>query len=177
MEENDHEVNESNYLEITLEDITTALAFIKHDFDDLAARNMIFYFHYMLQAGRIFEKPPLNPIERAFVDYVGHAFSRIVQEGKSPRVAFGLSQGRGEYQRENTTERDAIAAAYMILLMRSNWTWEDAKGEVANFLFPDGKGDKVVEKAYVDCKDEFSLMKDEVLMGLLPSNTPRIKPR
>lgn len=171
------EVNEGNYLGITIKDVKGALGNVKHGFDYLAARNLIHYFHYRLKDGCLFDNVQLRPTERAFVDYVEYAFARMVEQKKSPEVAFGLAPGRGEHQRESTVERDVVAAAYVTLLMRNNWKWEDAKGEAANFLFHDGKGEKAVEKAYADHKEVFAWMPNESLMDLLPTDIPTIKSR
>lgn len=175
------EVNEDNFLDFTLADVEDAVAVVKHDFDAEAALNLIRYFHYRFRDGGLFDSVQLRPIERAFIEYVEYAFARIVEQGKSPQVAFGLNLGRGEYPRPDTTIRDVEICAYMILLMRNNWKWQDAKGEAANIFFPDGKGDKAVEKAYAEYKNELCQMKDDTLKDLLPNgaqvnHTPAINP-
>lgn len=175
--EDNFEVNEDNYLDITIQDVKGAVNSVKCDFDEMAARNLIRYFHYRLKNGCLFNDVRLKPKERAFVDYIEHAFARMVEQKKSPEVAFGLAPGRGEHQRESTVERDVVAAAYVTLLMRNNWKWGDAKGEAANFLFHDGKGEKAVEKAYADHKEVFTWMPNKSLMDLLPTDIPTIKSR
>ena len=178
MEDDDFEVNEGNYLSVTPEEVASAVGSVTVSFDEKAARNLIRYFHYRLKNGALFNGVPLRQKERAFLDYVEHAFSRFVEQEKSLNVAFGLTSGTGNRPRDSTTERNVIAAAYMVLLIKYNhWKWEDAKGEVANFLFPDGEGEKAVEKAYSDRRDEFWLMKEETLRELLPNNTPQINAR
>jgi hypothetical protein len=145
------------------------LAFVKYGHDPEAARDLMKYFHERITKGLPFNQPVL-------LEYLGHAFGQILNENKSADEAFGLKLARGKYPRPNTTERDAIAAAYMVLLMRSGRTWEEAKGEAANFLFPDGTGDKAVETAYSQCRDEFHALTDKVLLDMLPDDTPVIKP-
>jgi hypothetical protein len=169
------QVNEENFRDFTSEDVVNAVGIVKHCFDADAPRNLIHYFHFMLRDGELFGNVQLSPIERAFVNYVGYAFARIAEEGKSTQVAFGLQLGRGEYPREDTTDRDLTAAAHVTLLMRNNWTWVDAKGEAANLLFPDGKGEKAVEEAYRKYKETLWILPNKTLTLMLPEGTPVIK--
>lgn len=154
--------------DVTKADLEDALASIKHGHDPEAARNLIEYFYERLRDGCRFD-------ERVLYEYLEYAFGRIVNENKSAAVAFGLKSARGEYLRPDTTERDAIAVAYMVLLMRSGRTWEEAKGDAANLLFPDGTGDKAVESAYRQSKEYFQTLPDQTLLDMLPDDTPVIK--
>lgn len=175
------EVNESNYLDITIKDVKGSVGIVKLEHDELAARNLFHYFHYRLKDGGIFDDiGKLNPMERAFVDYVEYAFARVVDQGKSFDVAFGLAPGRGEHQRESTVERDVIAAAYMTLLERNDWKYEIAVDEVAKFLsqkgfFQKGKGKSAVKKAYAEFHETFSTTQEKTLMELLPDDVPPIQ--
>ena len=165
------EVDENNFLELTLADIEGAANIVKHDFESKAAQNLIRYFHFMLRDGYLFDRVKLSPVEQIFIEYVEHAFSRIVEDGKSIQVGFGLTPGRGEHQREDTFERDIIATSYMILLRRNGWSWIDAKEEAAGLLFL-VNGSKAVEEAYSKYRVGFETLTDDVLIGLLPSGTP-----
>lgn len=169
------DVNEDNYLDFTVKDVTCAVASVKFDFDEVAAQNMVRYFHYRLKNGCLFDGVRLKPKERAFVDYVEHAFARMVEQKKSPEVAFGFVPGRGEHKRENTTERDVIAAAYMVLLMKNSWRRVDAIGIVANFLFPDGNGESAVKEAYAKYRGYFVTLPEKTLLDFLPADTLPIK--
>lgn len=153
--------------DISEADLNGALAFVLHGHDPDAARNLIEYFHECIH-----EREPYN--EGILLELLDHAFGKIVREGWSADHAFGLKLKRGKRQRPDTTERDVIAAAYMILLIRNGWTWLDAKGQAANLLFPDGRGEKAVEAAYALCKEEFEPMSDELLIDMLPQGTPVI---
>ena len=152
--------------EVSDADIHGALAAVKHGHDPVAAKNLIEYFYERIHEGKGFN-------ERVLLAFLDHAFGRIVNEGWDPNHAFGFKLKRGKHTREDTTERNIVAAAYVVLLMRRNWLWKDAKGEAANLLFPDGRGDKAVEKAYGQYR-ALECLPDEYLAGLLPEGTPVI---
>lgn len=146
---------------VTDSDLNGALAAIKYGYDPTAARNLIEYFHGQFESGDAFN-------EKILIEFLSHAFRKIVQDGWSADHAFGLKLKRGHYERPDTFERDLIAAAYVILLLRNNWTWLDAKGEAANLLFPDGKGEKAIEIAYsINCV-ALGHMSNEELKSMLP---------
>lgn len=151
----------------TERDLMGALAAAMYGHDPDAARNLIQYFHERFQDGG-----PYN--NRVLIQFLTHAFGKIITEGWSADHAFGLKLKRGCYERENTLERDVIAAAYMLLLIRKKRNWLDAKGMVANFLFEDGKGEKAVEAAYAKYRESLSFLSDEQLIGMLPEGTPII---
>lgn len=155
--------------DVTKADLEGALAAIKYSHDPEAAKNLIEYFHERMSEDFHFD-------EQVLFEYIKHAFGLIVEKNRSADVAFGLKLARGEYPRPNTTERDAIAVAYMVLLMRNGRTWQEAKGEAANLLFPDGQGEKAVEMAYIQCKEYFETLPNETLDAMLPDDTPIIKP-
>lgn len=148
-------------------DLMGALAAVKHGYDPVAARNLVEYFYERFQHG-----DPYN--ERVLYEYLAHAFEKIVEDDWSPDHAFGFMLKRGHYEREDTTERDVVAAAYVILLRRRKWKLQDAIGEAANLLFEDGEGDKAVEKAYADYKGVLSYLPDETLKRILPPGAPVI---
>lgn len=153
--------------DISAGDLRAALAEIKHGFDPDAARNLITYFHEHMREGVEFNQEVL-------LDYLYHAFGKIVVEGWSADHAFGLKLKRGLYVRESTLERDITATAYIILLMRRGWSYLDATGEAANLLFPDGQGEKAIVAAYSNYKEVFSKLSDDLLLEMLPQGTPII---
>lgn len=153
---------------VTRQDLEGALAVVMHGHDPVAAQSLIEYFHDQ-------NLDPAGPDSDILLAFVRHAFRRIVEDKKSADVAFGLSQGRGEYERPFNADRDVIAAAYVVLLMREGWTWLDAKGEAANLLFPDGRGGKAVEHAYENYKHALHGVPDQLLREMLPPGTPVIK--
>jgi hypothetical protein len=148
-------------------DLNGALAEVKYGHDPVAARSLIEYFHERFREGL-----PYN--ERVLFEFLSHAFEKIIENGWTADHAFGLELKRGHFERPDTTERDIIAAAHVILLMRQNRTWQDAKGETANLLFPDGRGDKAVEAAYAFYKDALSHYPDELLTQMVQAGTPFI---
>lgn|SRR5665811_540253 len=102
------QVNEENFRDFTSEDVVNAVGIVKHCFDADAPRNLIRYFHFMLRDGYLFGNVLLSTAERAFVDYVGYAFARITERGKSAEVAFRLERGRGN---TNETIRPRVMPA------------------------------------------------------------------
>ena len=155
------------YQNLTEKDVKGALAAIKHSYDPIAAQNLIKYFYICLKEGR-----PYN--EKILQEYLYYAFGKIIEENKSADHAFGFKRGRGKYERENTLKRDVETTAYIILLMRKDWTWEAAKGETADQYFPDGTGEKAIEAAYSLYKPVLEQMPDDYLMEMLPPDTPVI---
>ena len=147
--------------------LNTELAAVKFGHDPAAARCLIEYFYYCIHEGE-----PYN--ERVLLEFLHHAFEKIIKQEWSADHAFGLKLKRGMYERPDTTLRDLTAAAYVILLMRRKWTWQDAKGEAANLWFEDGSGDKAVEKAHATYKCALDSLPDESLKDFLPEGTPLI---
>jgi hypothetical protein len=148
-------------------DLNGALMAVKYGHDPVAAKNLIEYFYERIgNCGRF--------NERVLLELLNHAFGKIIEEDASADQAFGLKLGRGKYPREDKVIRDVMATAYMILLMRQGWTWEDAKGEAANLLCSSDAGDKAMEKAYADHKDLMKLFPDDTLKEMLPPGTPVI---
>ena len=141
-------------------DLNGALAAVMSAHDPKAAKNLVEYFYVRIRAGE-----PYN--ERILLEYIDHAFGRIVNEGVSADHAFGFKKKRGKHKREDTTERDVVAAAIVTLRMRNGMTWLDAKGAAANELFPDGKGEKAVEAAYSQYKVALSYMSSDALTELI----------
>ena len=189
------EVSEENFLELTPAEIATAVASVKYGttwakdgFDDTQAKNLIRYFHLMFKAGRLFENVQLQPVEHAFLDYVEHAFSRIVtgnatdagqecvnskgkSKGKSVDVAFGLSPGRGEYPREDNVLRDICLAACAILLMRKGGKWECAMNDAAKH-FAGVDSNSVAEVAHEKYGIVLERMTNDALEEILKMETP-----
>ncbi|HMV21143.1 MAG TPA: hypothetical protein PKL28_11205 [Rhodocyclaceae bacterium] len=148
-------------------DLNGALAAVKYGHDPVAAMNLIEYFHERFKGDF-----PYN--ERILIEFIGHAFSKIIEDRWGADHAFGLKLTRGKYEREDNYERNVIAAAYVILLMRKKWTYLDARGEAANLLFPDGKGEKAVEAAYAMYSCHFKSLPSGLLEAMLPLGTPVI---
>lgn len=148
-------------------DLEGALAAVMHGYDPIAARSLIEYFHERLCDGL-----PYN--ERVLIEFIGHSFGKIVEDDWCADHAFGLKPKRGHHKRPDTSIRNLVAAANMILLMRGNQTWQNAKGEVANRLFPDGRGDKAVEQAYSFYKDALSHYPNDLLAQIVQDGTPFI---
>jgi len=138
------------------------LASVVNGSDPDVARDLICYFHKQFQSGE-------SHNSRILIQLVQHAFKKIIENGWTADHAFGLKLKRGHYPRPDTTERDIRATAYVLLLRRKKWTKQDAIGEAANLLFPDGAGDRAVASAYKNYADELSWMSDEVLKSLLPA--------
>ncbi len=161
-------------------ELNGALAAVKYGHDPVAAKNLIEYFLERFRDGSHYN-------EHILLEFLDHAFGKIIEEGWSADHAFGLKLKRGHHERPDTTERDVIATAYMILLMRKNknknknknWTWLEVKGEAANLLsqaglLPDGKGEKAVEEAYAFYANVFACLPDQALLDMLPPDTPVI---
>jgi len=153
--------------DVSESDLKGALSSVVYGHDPVATRNLIEYFYERIHNGT-----PYN--ECVLREYLDHAFGKIIEDGWTADHAFGFKLKRGHHERQDTTERDVVATAYMILLMRRNWTWLDAKGAAANLLFPDGEGEKAVEAAYALYKEALQLLPDNVLNKMLPPGTPVI---
>ena len=111
--------------DVTDADLRCALNAVVHGHDPAAARNLIEYFYRRISVGQ-----PYN--QHILVEYLHYAFGKIINDKVTADQAFGFKLTRGKYERDDTSERDVFAAAYMTLLMRKGWTWLDAKSEAAN---------------------------------------------
>ncbi len=154
------------WADVTDADIRGALNAVLHAHNPAAAKNLIEYFHE-----RFSNEMPYN--EEVLLAFVKMAFRRMAEGGWSADHAFGLKQKRGHHQREDTFERDVMAAAFVILRMRQGWRWEAAIGGAANLLMPDSTGDKAMQAAYAKFKG-LSALPSETLEGLLPPGTSAI---
>jgi hypothetical protein len=149
------------WADVTDADLSGALNAVMYSYDPVAAKNLIEYFHE-----RFSQAMPYN--QDVLLAFIKMAFRRIVEDELRIDIAFGLAQQRGKYQREDTTERDVMASAFIILRMRQGAKWNDAVGEAANLLMPDGKGDRALQTAYEKYRDCLSLFSDEALKEMLP---------
>lgn len=155
---------------VTRDDLKAALASIKNGHDPEAALNLIEYFHECRSNGYSHD-------EDVFREWMDLVLARIVEDKRTGSQAFGLKLWRGGYDREDTTERDMAAAACVVLLMRKKFLWQDAIGDAANLLFPDGKGDKAVKAAHAEIKPEIEHYADSILLEMMGplASTPLIK--
>lgn len=149
------------WADVTDADVRGALNAVKHSYEPEAAKNLIEYFHERFSNQERYDQD-------ALLAFIKMAFQRIVDDGWSADHAFGLKLKRGHYQRPDTTERDVMAAAFVVLRMRQGRLWSDAVGEAANLLMPDGEGDKAIESAYTQYREGLSILPDEFLASLLP---------
>ncbi|HRQ35479.1 MAG TPA: hypothetical protein PK361_07700 [Chiayiivirga sp.] len=154
---------------VTDADLMGALNAVMYSYDPVAAENLIEYFHE-----RFSNEMPYN--QDVLLAFVKMAFRRIVDDELRIDIAFGLAQQKGKHRRDDTTERDVMAAAFVILGMRRGAKWSDAVGEAANLLMPDGTGDRALQMAYARYKECFSSLPDEVLVGLLPEELRSYRP-
>ncbi|MHB1374773.1 MAG: hypothetical protein ACYC5W_17815 [Thauera sp.] len=154
---------------VTDADLMGALNAVMYSYDPVAAENLIEYFHE-----RFSNEMPYN--QDVLLAFVKMAFRRIVDDELRIDIAFGLAQQKGKHRRDDTTERDVMAAAFVILRMRRGAKWSDAVGEAANLLMPDGTGDRALQMAYARYKECFSSLPDEVLVGLLPEELRSYRP-
>lgn len=122
------------WADVTDKDLVGALDLVRYGHAPDAAKNLIEYFHE-----RLSNELPYN--RDVLIGFVKFAFERMVEHGWSAGQAFGLDLKRGCYQRDDTTERDVMAAAFITLRMRQGWRWNDAVGVAANLLMPDGRGE------------------------------------
>ena len=163
------EAKKRKWQDVSDADLNGALAAVKHDFDPVAARTLIEYFYE-----RIHNNDPYN--EKVLLEFLDHAFGKIIKENRSLDIAFGFKLGRGKYRREDTTSvRDIRAAAHMELIMRKKQSLSYAKTAAANRLFPDvtgkGKGEKVVEMAYGRYRNVLSAIPRKLLEAMLLPGT------
>lgn len=150
---------ELKWQDVTRDDLDAALASIKRGHDQEAAQNIIEYFHERMSTGISYDQQFLHEL-MAFV-FAG------IAEGKTADQAFGLKLQRGKYEREDTTERDVTAAACVVFMRRKGVRYLDAKGDTANLLFPDGKGEKAVEEAFREYRCELECCTSGTLLELL----------
>ena len=152
------------WADVTDADLMGALNCITYSHNPVAAKNLIEYFHERLSN-------ELHYNEAVLLAFIKLAFRRIAEDGWSADHAFGLKLKRGHQQRGDTTERDVMAAAFVILRMRQGWRWSDAVGGAANLLMPDGRGEDAIKTAYANYREALSLFPDETLGSLLPEGT------
>lgn len=164
------QVNKDNFRDFIPGDVENAVGSVKFGFDPVAARNLIHYFHYMLQNDLLFSRVTLSPVERAFVEYVSLAFARIAEDGKSTDVAFGLKPGRGKHPREDTDDRDFLIAAYIVRQTRDGVTTTKAATINAAILL--SIGHTTANDAYSKYRDAVALMPNEQLDSLLSQVFP-----
>ena len=153
------------WADVTDADLIGALNAVTHAHDKVAAENLIEYFHE-----RFSNEMPYN--NEVLLSFVKLAFKRIADDGWSADHAFGLKLKRGLYLRDDTTERDVRATAFVILRVRQGWRWSDAVGGAANLLMPDGRGEDAIRTAYAKYRDTLSLLPDDTLGSFLPAGTP-----
>lgn len=155
---------------VTRDDLNAALASIKNGHDPEAAQNILEYFHERMSNGYSYDQDFLH-------EYMTMVVARAVEDKRTGCQAFGLKLWRGGYDREDTTERDFTAATCVVLLMRKDFLWQDAIGDAANLMFPDGEGDKAVKEAYAQYKSEIEHYPDDTLLEILGplADTPLIK--
>ena len=146
-----------------------ALNSVIYGHDPVAAENLVEYFYERIGSGE-----PYN--ERILQAYLLHAFGKIVRDKWTADHAFGFKLKRGKHERDDTTERDFAAAAYVVLKMRNNTKWEVAIGDAANLLFPDGTGDKAVKNAHSFYKDALCVLPDIALSKICESLLPSYHP-
>jgi hypothetical protein len=159
------EITQNNLYDFLPDEVRTFVDNQRSEFNPTAAKNLIRYFHYRFQDGNFFDNKKLHPEERAFLNYIDHALSLIVKN-KSADVAFGLTLGRGKYQREDTLGRDMQLAAYVVLLMREGENWESAIVKSAERFYAKG-GDRVAEEAYGKFGNAFKPLSDNDLKAIL----------
>ncbi len=163
--------DETKWNDVTDADLEGALLVVKYDHDPSAAHALIEYFHQRIHGGR-----PYN--ERLLLEFVAHAFKKIAVDKWSADHAFGISKKRkrGKHQRDDTSSRDIVGAAFMVLLTRNKISWEIAKANAAELFFDpdgDGRGQKAMERAYATYKDSFWGWSNEDLASLLPPSALR----
>lgn len=146
---------------VTDADLMGALNAVMYSHDPRAARSLIEYFHE-----RFSHEMPYN--QDVLLAFLKMAFRRFVDDELKIDIAFGLAQQKGKHRREDTTERDVVAAAFVTLRMRHGVKWNDAVGEAANLLMPDGTGDRAIQSAYAKYKDSLAILPDGFLVGMLP---------
>jgi len=162
--------NQTKWRSISDEEIEVEITAAQNSYDPETSQKIIEYFYERIRDGAHFNRPALQ-------NFVFQAFKKIVEESKNPDQAFGISPGRGNYDRKIPGERNIEIAAYVRLLMKHGWTWNAAIGEAANSFFPDGKGDKAVQEAcaiFKEVLDEIERLpnNEKVLRELSPALVP-----
>lgn len=153
------QTNTMKYSNVTDAELNGALAAVIHGHDEVAARSLVEYFHERIHQGEAFN-------ERVLLEYLDHAFGRIVA-GKSADVAFGFKRGQGEREREDTTHRDVVAAAYFLLQRRSGQSWEGSIQDAAEKFWPTGKGGSAAKTAVATYVVALQLLPDQVLREMV----------
>lgn len=163
-----------NWANVERKDLNTAIEYIKVNHDPETVMKIIEYFHERMSNGEPYDRDMLHV-------FMAHVFDRIVngevmKNGTVAKLtadqAFGLKLRKGQGNIKDTQDRDLKAAACMVLLMRKGMLWQDAKGQAANLLFPDGEGDKAVERAYEEHCALVECFPDEVLEMLVSTSLP-----
>ncbi|MBL8453522.1 MAG: hypothetical protein JNK97_12315 [Zoogloea sp.] len=149
-------------------DLNAALSAVKNDRDPEAANNLIGYFHERMKAGEPYDVDALHEL-------MAHVFSEMVEKKRTADQALGLALVRGKYRRTDNFERNISGAAYIVLLTRNGWRYQDAVGEAANLLFDKDKGDKAMQAAYTEYREALNWLPSEKLSEMLPLGTPVIK--
>lgn len=164
------------WAQVERRDLNTAIEYIKVNHDPATVWKIIEYFHERMSSGEPYDQDMLHV-------FMAHVFERmvngeIVGEGKQANKkltadqAFGLKLRKGQGNIKDTLNRDLKAAACMILQMRKGMRWLGAKGYAANLLFPDGEGEKAVERAYEEHRALMECYPDEVLELLATPSLP-----
>lgn len=149
---------EMRWADVTRDDLNAALASLKTGHDPEAARNLIEYFHERMSNGFQYDESILR-------DLVAHAFAGIIA-GKTADQAFGLKLERGKYERVDKSDREAWAAAYVVLLRRKGSILANAISDASTLLFTEG-GDKIVERAYEEYRSELEEYSDTCLFDMV----------
>lgn len=128
------------------------------------AHELIRYFHERLSASRDVDEQLDRDDAYLLEKLMMHAFEQILS-GRTADQALGLKLGRGEYLREDTTDRDLALAAASVLRMRAGETWEDSTGNAAEMFDVSDTTARRAYEAYADgmrCFPDFAL---ELLAG------------
>lgn len=147
---------------IAAHDVAGAIACVEHDFDEIAADNLIRFFHSALSSGDIFgSRRNLSENERNLLDYIGVVFGRYV-DGKVLDVAFGIKKPRGRKSDPSLPMRDlAIAASVEIAVRKSSQPkMEPICIDIAKAF---NLGWKTVEKIYNDFKSAVGSLDNSAL--------------
>lgn len=169
-------VTADNWREFSEADIAGALASAQHDHDPIAVRNLIYYFHFRLEAGELFDGPaPLGNAEGGLVELVQMAFARFVagDNGMANSVsldsAFGLIRSRGERGREDHFDRNLCLAAMVELELRADRaSGRQPKADLATERVGRwaGLSKAAVRLTYVEHREAMKLMTNEELNSL-----------
>lgn len=157
------------WAEFTRADLNTAICYIQSVHDPAMSWSIVKHFHDRMRNDEPYDQDMLHL-------FMKHVFQRMVDgdtaaNGKRIKLtadqAFGFKLRKGQGNIKDTLSRDLKATACMILLMRRKMRWQDAKGHAANILFPDGAGEKAVERAYEAYSGSLNGVPDETLLGIL----------